>query len=216
MILAFVSDEILYSFLANAFYILTPLLLYSAVQLISSTHGVLQSQWLIGYFNFIVVAIADTVILAELVLLYRYCYGDLNEYCVDSGTDYDLECREEYRSGKNDNEHGKEINCEGELMQIVVIFSIALNAIASLISIPYLAICERIRVLEISNENSTEEENNSFTLLLKGRKVDRRLSNDAENRNENEGENENFEGYEDDSLEVVMAWPYEGERGCEA
>lgn len=141
--MAIYADELGYGFLANMWNIWVGPIIYYILRSLDVGKTLLRVQNIISYFFVVMLIVLDSVGLAKVIQAYRYCYGDLEDLCVDD--DGSLKCREEFSSVVKSSSDLKSIDCKDSTEYVAVITSIGFNYASCLLLIPFLVIAVTVR-----------------------------------------------------------------------
>mmetsp|Transcript_8754 Transcript_8754/g.17086 ORF Transcript_8754/g.17086 Transcript_8754/m.17086 type:complete len:246 (+) Transcript_8754:522-1259(+) len=146
MILAIYAGEVGYGVLTNCLAMSCPFVLYSSYQNKKCAIVMLRMQNMIGFVSVVIFLIINSIMLSERVRNYRYCYGDLEDYCTEDSDDSGyLDCRDEFDSTIENNDKLNEVDCPDRELEGIFIAAIVLNLLACIMLAPYLMVTSTIR-----------------------------------------------------------------------
>lgn len=144
--LAVYSGEVGLGVLTNFLAVCCPFLLYFSYKNKSYAIVVLRMQNMIGVLSVVVFLIVDSLVMENKVKVYRYCFGDLTDYCTETDDDDNtFDCRAEFDSTIKDDDSLTTVDCDDQATKAAFISALALNLVVCGLLVPYLMVTSTIR-----------------------------------------------------------------------
>jgi hypothetical protein len=146
LVLAVYADEVGYGVLTNILALSGPFVLYFSYRSKNCAIIIFRAYHFICVVSIVIFAILDSILLGQYVSAYRYCFGDLTEYCIQDKEDRDeYECRAEFDRTYEEDDKTTSVTCTGEAIIGMFIAALMLNLISYCVQVPFFLISTSIR-----------------------------------------------------------------------
>jgi hypothetical protein len=146
LVLSVYANEVAYGILANSLALVCPFVLYFSYRSKDCAIVLIRMYNILGLTSVVIFAMIDSILLGEDIAVYRYCFGDLTEFCEQDKENSDkYECRDEFDSTYEDGDKSTSVTCTGEAIKGMFMAALLLNLISSCVQLVSLLISSSIR-----------------------------------------------------------------------
>jgi hypothetical protein len=146
LVLAVYADEVGYGVLTNILALSGPFVLYFSYRSNDCAIIIIRMYSKITLLSIVIFSIIDSILLSERLPAYRYCFGDLTEYCIqDKDNSDEYECREEFDRTHEKDDKLTSVTCTGEAIKGMFIAALMLNFMICCVQVPFFLISSSIR-----------------------------------------------------------------------
>jgi hypothetical protein len=146
LVLSVYADEVAFGIMTNILALSCPFVLHFSYRSKDCPIILIRMYNVIGLMSVIICVFIDSFFLGEDASVYRYCFGDLTEYCEQDKENSDkYECRTEFDSTYEDGDNSTSVTCTGKYIKEMFIAALLLNLVSSCVQLVSFLISSSIR-----------------------------------------------------------------------